>query len=1245
MRTFLLATLVVFAACRYPNADQRWDLTTDADGDGYTSDVDCNDNNADIHPGADETCDGQDDNCNGQVDDNAIDQTTWYFDGDADGYAADGADSQQACDQPDGYADQTGDCDDNDKDINPGATDIPGDGIDQNCNGHDAMGCYADTDHDGYGDLNSTTISDTGSCDTAAGQADNPEDCDDNHATVYPTAPDLCDGLQNDCDNWASPTDPGALPADEIDDDDDGYVACDFAEGVTAANWGNVETPAVIGGSDCAPDNPARYPNAPELCDGKINACGSTLPSDEVDDDDDGYVECDLDVAVADWGHVETPPVIGGGDCNDDSAATYPRVAVTPVLGTHPAAGETYEAADGCYTDADDDGFGADPGATGATAGTDCDDSSASAYPGGNEIVGDAIDQDCNSKLTCYVDTDGDGHGTDAPTSNTIEITASSCDQPAMQASTSADDCDDDHPTVYPGADEVCDGFKSDCTAWPGGVEPAPPDDELDNDADHHVGCTFASITTAAGASYTVSGATYGQANVTGDEDCDDTHDTVFPGNPDDLCDGLDNNCDNWSGTFPSQTPNLSGTEIDDDDDGYVECTFAGGVNPGNWGNPESAPVVGGDDCNDGSAATYPRTSVAVGSARASDETYEAADGCYTDGDDDGYGATSPASGADAGTDCNDSDPVIHPNQPELCDQKNNDCDNTTGEAGKISLEEPDGTWTDVTSAWVDSAPTVATPGTYWVCAGTFTTSPTITADGVTISGDHATTVPILDGGSLSRVVSIDNSGGTGTTLYKLTLDHGTTATDGGAIHIQGGGPVTLDTLTVRNSDATGVNSGGGGLYIDSGTIDIVNTTFTTNHAMFGGNICVKGGTVTLDQDTTLTAGSARNGGGLDILGGDVTVDGTVSSNQATDQPPFASAGGGVALEAGTLHLNVHATIDNNSSESHGGGLYMFDGSLADSGSRISNNTAGADGGGMYIEATSADPGMTLQGTLISTNHADSGSGGGIFMLAGTVSVTQSGSSKSAELDSNTAQDGGAIWMSAGTLSTDSLLLDNNTATGSGGGIYQVDGTSTHHGLGASLNAAEGGAGKGGGAIALETGTVTIDSDSQVYQNQAHHSGGAGNDGGAVLVFDDGTVDFDSSEVNDNSADDKGGAFRCFGGCRIRVADTLVHDNSADAGGAAYLGSNSSGDASFTCTATTPGDAGVYANSSASTDGGGVEIGENGPTVSSTDCDWGDTSGTTPSDNAPHDIASGSISSPFDYSGNVSFTCDNSNCQ
>ncbi len=139
---------------------------TDADGDGYASDVDCNDNDASIYPGASELCNSVDDNCNGVVDENVCEIPVVCDDGNsctddfydsssgqcvfipADGIPCDDGNPGTVGDtclngvctgtiladnDGDGYPSTT-DCNDNDPDINPGAVEICN-GIDDNCNG------------------------------------------------------------------------------------------------------------------------------------------------------------------------------------------------------------------------------------------------------------------------------------------------------------------------------------------------------------------------------------------------------------------------------------------------------------------------------------------------------------------------------------------------------------------------------------------------------------------------------------------------------------------------------------------------------------------------------------------------------------------------------------------------------------------------------------------------------------------------------------------------------------------------------------------------------------------------------------------------------------------------------------------------------------------------------------------------------------------------------------------------------
>jgi hypothetical protein len=92
---------------------------------------DCNDNNAQIHPGAAEMCDGLDNDCDGQVDLGLI--TTSYLDQDHDGYGNPSV-SYYGCAPPTGYILDNTDCDDAHATVHPGAAEIC-DGLDNDCNG------------------------------------------------------------------------------------------------------------------------------------------------------------------------------------------------------------------------------------------------------------------------------------------------------------------------------------------------------------------------------------------------------------------------------------------------------------------------------------------------------------------------------------------------------------------------------------------------------------------------------------------------------------------------------------------------------------------------------------------------------------------------------------------------------------------------------------------------------------------------------------------------------------------------------------------------------------------------------------------------------------------------------------------------------------------------------------------------------------------------------------------------------
>ncbi len=215
---------------------------------------DCDDEDPGVSPAALEVCDGKDQDCDGAVDEApALGCVTAWVDEDGDGWG--GSESVCLCNPAAPYVLLSGDCNDGRSDVYPGATEVC-DGVDQDCNGVEDASC--DEDGDGWcagsPPLNTCEPGTVGFGLCLAVQVQQilawcPVgfwDCDDWDPGTHPSAPEICDSLDNDCDGVVD---------EGIDLDGDGY--CEGAE--TAC--------CPLGGGDCNDISAWIHPGAEDVPD------------------------------------------------------------------------------------------------------------------------------------------------------------------------------------------------------------------------------------------------------------------------------------------------------------------------------------------------------------------------------------------------------------------------------------------------------------------------------------------------------------------------------------------------------------------------------------------------------------------------------------------------------------------------------------------------------------------------------------------------------------------------------------------------------------------------------------------------------------------------------------------------------------------------------------------------------------------------------------------------------------------
>jgi hypothetical protein len=466
----------------------------DKDNDGYTEDIDCDDNNPLVNPGRKEVQhNGLDDDCNSSTLDNDFDR---------DGYCKAGDPIIMSAICPLETNNTGTDCNDNSASIYPGAGEVAYDSIDQNCDGYD----LADVDGDGYCKAGYAIKNRALQCPLEAGSAGT--DCNDNNASIRPNALDTpYDNVDQNCDGY-----------DLADVDNDGY--CKAGYGIqNKALQCRSEAGSV--GTDCNDTDAAVNPGTREAAyNGKDDDCNVATKDDDADND--GY--CKLGMAI--WEkklcQLETGNI--GTDCNDNSVNVNPGHAEIPYNGVD----------DDCKASTRDDDLDIDGyckagvqitnktlcfGEKG-NAGTDCDDKQASINPGLNDTAYNGIDENCDGYD--LADADKDGY---CKAGYSIQNKNLQC---IREPGSTGTDCNDNASLESPGQKEgPYNGIDDDCSA-------ATRDNDLDHDGYCKAGVQIADQTICP------------MENGSIGTDCNDNDSSIYPGAVEIPCDSVDQDCDTF---------------------------------------------------------------------------------------------------------------------------------------------------------------------------------------------------------------------------------------------------------------------------------------------------------------------------------------------------------------------------------------------------------------------------------------------------------------------------------------------------------------------------------------------------------------------------------------------------------------------------------------------------------------------------------------------------------------------------
>lgn len=420
--------------------------------------------------------------------------------------------------------------------------------------------------------------------------------------------------------------------------------------------------------------------------------------------------------------------------------------------------------------------------------------------------------------------------------------------------------------------------------------------------------------------------------------------------------------------------------------------------------------------------------------------------------------------------------------------------------------------------------------------------------NGGAILGKVGSTINLLTGTTIQNfkatasngaAVRLDDASSASTTNGLLVngatiQNNASTEHSAGAIYVSVNRSATIQSGTISGN--TAIN--GGGIYTDTGgTLNVEGGTISSNTATnCGGGISIRDNTDLTITGGTITQNTAISGGGIDAIGDIIISGGSITNNTATGTASNNGYGGGI-YTFGNISMD-DGEITDNKATNYGGGIAILKHSSYPvptatlTGGIISDNilngsTTGSSGGGIYSNNSN------LAISEVEINGNTSAKGGGIFIVDGTSTISNSNTTINENITTNV---GGGIYLSSGSLTISGGHINNNTSLDAGG-IYtrstlNINGSSIVEIKGNTANP------RAGGGIFVGGGTTTASNNNLTIENNTANTSGGG------VHIQTGTFVLSGGTIKKNTANTSGGIYKASGGTYTRNSGYVCKNNS-----------------------------------------------------------------------------------------------------